>query len=524
MESIQDKFIIDLEIYYKLFPLLDVTYTKTGSFYFKNMLKSMCHSFELVERQNIIKKMSTYKDIHKYISKELLNIRNKQYLLDWLVDIKTDVDMYFKRQYLNNTLLLGATNFMKIYVPCINIIIYLIIYLFLYYLGIKINIKDYIIGMYNGYLSFVENTLYMISDKENINSFLANIIVSLYVLYQLYLSIMSIESSLRHRKKCLKFKSNILGIYSLIDSIYNIYKIDIFFTNDIRQDLIKIMDLFSYEKINNLGYILNLKLEYTTYKHSLDSILKYVGMVDSYVAIVNLITMRGYTLPTYDFNKNKPYIHVKNVWNPLLPFDQVLNDFTFDSKLMIITGANTSGKSTYMRSVMLAVYLSQTLGISCCSSITFTPFNVLFTYINIPDVVGRESLFEAEMNRCMQFINLVKGLKNDQYAFTIIDELFTGTNPKEGIAGSFAISEYMLSYPNSLCIVSTHFHDITKLSDLKPGYVENKKFEVQIDPNGEINKNYKIVDGVSNQNIAIYLLKKKGFDPTIISIAERYMS
>ena len=63
---------------------------------------------------------------------------------------------------------------------------------------------------------------------------------------------------------------------------------------------------------------------------------------------------------------------------------------------------------------------------------------------------------------------------------------------------------------------------ITQLQKIRPTMAVNKKFDVDIDENGNIARNYKLVNGVSEQNIAIHLLKNKGFDPSIIALAKYY--
>lgn len=527
MDSINEKLLVDLEVRDKIINAIDMTYTPWGHIQLSDMLHTLYYTnTTLLRRQQIIKSINSKLKIKNYITGELFNIYKRKDSIEWLMNSDNSTDLYFKREYFNKPFILGFSNFMSIYTPSINVIIYVIIYVVLYYLGVKIDIKDYLKKMYDGYKNMVHLALSLMNSQETINSCLSHAIATLYVLYQMYGSVRSIENSIRHREKCINFQKQIKDVYYLIDSIYNIYHIDIFMINEkklVEDDLIKLVNIFSYDKIQGLGYSLNIKKNLSTYIVSLNKLLTYVGIVDTYVCITNLIMMKGYSIPEFLFNQGSPNVSITKGWNPLLKIDQVTNNFDLgNSRLMIITGANTSGKSTFMRNVMLSVYLSQTIGVACCEKIRFTPFRILFTYINIPDVVGRESLFEAEMNRCMEYINLVKKLDMNEYAFSIIDELFTGTNPKEGIAGSYAICDYMLKYYNSLLMITTHFHDITQLQKIRPSLVINKKFDVDININGNISRNYQLIDGVSEQNIAIHLLKNKGFDPSIIALAKYY--
>lgn len=522
---INNNLIVDLEIFDKILPELNMTFTRYGTYKLKNMLSNLNYTKTFLDsRQYILKQLHANYNVRIYIIKELENIQQREKSITWLFE-NNNQDLYFRREYFNYSSALNFSNFMTIYTPSINIIIYLIIYLVMVYIGIPISLTEYLKNMYYGYSMFVENILNLVTSTNNLNSFISHSIVGMYCMYQLYTSAMSIQNSINHYRKCRDFKNKMIDIYYLIDSISNVYEIDFLFDkHSVESDIQKLKTLFSFKKLSNLGYLLSIKKQLLEYDKSIFNALQYISNIDAHISIVNLIICKGYTFPIFDYDTNKPYIIANNVWNPLLDQNQITNDFIIGiERLMIITGANTSGKSTYMRNAMLSVYLSQTLGVSCCSYIVFTPFKILFTYINIPDVVGRESLFEAEMNRCMEYINMVKKLDMNQYAFAIIDELFTGTNPKEGIAGSYAVCDYMLQYNNSLLTISTHFHDITKLKSYRPSLVINKQFKVDI-VDGIITKPYTVSDGVSTQNIAIHLLKNKGFDPHIINLAQFYAS
>ena len=97
------------------------------------------------------------------------------------------------------------------------------------------------------------------------------------------------------------------------------------------------------------------------------------------------------------------------------------------------------------------------------------------------------------------------------FTFAILDELFTGTNPKEGLAGSYGLCDYIGSFENSLNIITTHFTSLTELEQEQPTKFINYKFELTRDTNNNFIRSYKIAPGVSNQNIAIELLHKHGY-------------
>ena len=98
---------------------------------------------------------------------------------------------------------------------------------------------------------------------------------------------------------------------------------------------------------------------------------------------------------------------------------------------MLLSGPNGSGKSTYIKSVLENIILAQTIGFSFCQEMSLTPFHNFITHLNIPDCQGKESLFQAEMNRCYQYLQELQSLNQEgKFSFNIIDEIFVSTNYK----------------------------------------------------------------------------------------------
>ena len=70
------------------------------------------------------------------------------------------------------------------------------------------------------------------------------------------------------------------------------------------------------------------------------------------------------------------------------------------------------------------------------------------TYLNIPDCKNKESLFEAEMHRSRDYLNKLKELGEQDFSFIVMDEIFSSTNPEEGISGAYAICNKLSDYKN----------------------------------------------------------------------------
>jgi DNA mismatch repair ATPase MutS len=132
-------------------------------------------------------------------------------------------------------------------------------------------------------------------------------------------------------------------------------------------------------------------------------------------------------------------------------------------------------------------------------------------------VKGKESLFEAEMHRARDHINKLDQLPSNHFSFLIMDEIFSSTNPEEGISGGYAICEKLGSMPNSMAIITTHFSYLTKLEETSN--FKCYKIPISRGDDNEIVYNYKLLPGVSKQYIALELLRNKGFDKSLVSRA-----
>jgi DNA mismatch repair ATPase MutS len=183
-------------------------------------------------------------------------------------------------------------------------------------------------------------------------------------------------------------------------------------------------------------------------------------------------------------------------------------------KYLTKVSIKTKGNSIYLE--------SSTLGsIVPAKEFSITPFTNISTYLNIPDCQGKESLFQAEMNRCHQQLEMLESAENNtidnEFSINIMDEIFVSTNYQEGMSGAYAIIKKMCNLNKCLNIITTHFDVLAGMDEDK---VDKQYFDIEIDENDSIISDYKIKSGVSKKHLALKLLKKKGFDASIIADAE----
>ena len=272
----------------------------------------------------------------------------------------------------------------------------------------------------------------------------------------------------------------------------------------------------------NKGKILKTFKNFRYYKNKIIDTFQFNGIIDILLSISKLFINSNddypYTFTNYK-KGNKPELNVKNIWHPYLIDNKVVKNSIIMKNNLLITGPNAAGKSTFIKSIIINILLSQTIGINSCSYFEITPFYLIETYLHIPDIKGKSSLFEAEMIRSKEYIEKVKELDKSKFSFIVLDEIFSSTNYIEGFSGAYSILKNLTKYKNTLFIVTTHYTDLNILEKDTKNRIENYKFTVEYDKDKNIIFNYLLEKGVSYQYIALDLLKNNGFDENIINDA-----
>lgn len=258
-------------------------------------------------------------------------------------------------------------------------------------------------------------------------------------------------------------------------------------------------------------------------KNNFTTLLKVIGKVDALCSIAQLYKKHEANNARYSFarykTENIPSVSLAGFWSPFVSSEKaIVNDVEQGGEHhnnIIVTGPNAGGKSTHLKGITLCILLAQTIGIAPAHAIEFSPFAKINTYLNISDTAGQESLFQAEMRRAFELIKSITTLKPDQFSFGIMDEMFTGTNPLEGIAGAYGIMKKLASIPNSICLLATHFGKLTDLEQ-ETDTVANYKVSATKMPDGGYTYPFKLEKGISHQAIALDLLKFQGFDDEIL--------
>ena len=274
-----------------------------------------------------------------------------------------------------------------------------------------------------------------------------------------------------------------------------------------------------------------IKEEFAPALHAAGEIDAYLGFATMYEE--HLATDMPYSFVEYvQPNEINPQLVIQDMWNPLVHNQNttrtiIKNSISLGANLpnnIILTGPNGGGKSTFLKGVSLCVVLGQTIGMAPATYVKLSPFTNINTYMNITDDIGAgKSLFQAEVHRAQELVNSVTSLDKNSYSFSIIDEIFSGTAPREGAAASFAIAKRLGTQLNSILVLATHYPILTTLAE-KTGNFRNYQVRVTKDQNGKIVYPFKLEVGKADQNIAFDILQEKGMNGSIIDDANEVLA
>ncbi|HID27749.1 MAG TPA: DNA mismatch repair protein MutS [Methanosarcinales archaeon] len=184
-----------------------------------------------------------------------------------------------------------------------------------------------------------------------------------------------------------------------------------------------------------------------------------------------------------------------------------------DNQILIITGANMAGKSTYIRQVALIVLLAQIGSFVPATKAKIGMVDRLFSRIGSYDALARgKSTFMVEMTEVANILN--NATKN---SLIILDEIGTGTSTLDGISLAYAIIDYIHKEIGCKTLFATHFHKLTELEDTYKK-IKNYNFPVSEEEN-KIFFTHKIAKGKGNKSYGIQVAKLAGIPQTVINMA-----
>ncbi len=240
-------------------------------------------------------------------------------------------------------------------------------------------------------------------------------------------------------------------------------------------------------------------------KESIKSVLNFTYEIDALLSIAESANINKLSFPEF-LSSEIPTLKIDELFHPLLD-KPVTNSFTLgeNNNFSFLTGANMSGKSTFLKSVGLCVYLSHIGFPVPAKAMETTIFNGLLSTINIADNINKGySHYYSEVKRVKETALLIK---ENEKVVVIFDELFRGTNVKDAYDASLLIISAFSKINSCLFLVSTH---IVEIADELKKYenISFRYFESSL--NGEEPVyNYKLQKGVSSDRLGLQIVKNE---------------
>ena len=232
-----------------------------------------------------------------------------------------------------------------------------------------------------------------------------------------------------------------------------------------------------------------------------------LATLDVLAGMAQLALERGYVRPTIT---QEPLLDIKGGQHPVLAQQLrerfVPNDVLMDGqrKLLIITGPNMAGKSTYIRQVALLTLLAQTGSFIPAETATIGLADRIFTRVGAADELTRGlSTFMLEMVETANILNNATAR-----SLVILDEVGRGTSTCDGLALAWAICEFIGLRIRCRTLFATHYHELTELETLLDGAVSlNVAVREWAD---EVVFLHKIVEGGTDQSYGVHVARLAG--------------
>jgi DNA mismatch repair ATPase MutS len=204
------------------------------------------------------------------------------------------------------------------------------------------------------------------------------------------------------------------------------------------------------------------------------------------------------------------FIDGKEIGHPLLSKSKcVKNDILInhDGELMLVTGSNMAGKSTYLRSIGVNVVLAMAGAPVCAAYFKVSHVHIISSMRITDNLAESTSTFYAELKKLKTIIEKVNA---GEKVFILLDEILRGTNSLDRHTGSVALVKQLIKH-HAAAIIATHDLDLAKLKEAFPESIINYHFDVQVS-NDELFFDYQLKTGVCTSLNASILMKKIGIE------------
>ena len=276
------------------------------------------------------------------------------------------------------------------------------------------------------------------------------------------------------------------------------------------------------ERLNNLEYdvFCNIKEEVKKYISSLQKVSNYIAYYDVIQSFATVAEESNFVKPTINEEGIVEIIGGRHpVVESVIDGEYIDNDVILDgnTNILIITGPNMSGKSTYMREFGIIAILNQIGSYVPASKCNLPIFDKIFTRIGASDdLVGGESTFMVEMKESAYAL-----LNATSNSLILFDELGRGTSTYDGMSLAGAIIDYISTKIKCKTLFSTHYHELTDMENKLPG-IHNVHVSID-ETDGDITFLHKVMDGPVDKSYGINVAKLANLPISVIDKANELL-
>jgi DNA mismatch repair protein MutS len=264
-----------------------------------------------------------------------------------------------------------------------------------------------------------------------------------------------------------------------------------------------------------------LRLEVSKQAKTVFRVAQALACLDCLCALADAARLYHYTCPQIDHSDSiqieegrHPVIELSCKREKFVPNDTDLNNQT--QQLLLITGPNMAGKSTYLRQVALIVIMAQIGSFVPAKQAKIGLIDQVFTRIGASDDLSRgQSTFMVEMTETANILN-----NATSRSLVILDEIGRGTSTYDGISIAWAVAEYLLTTPEKRAktLFATHYWELTELERQIPGAV-NYHIAVH-EADDDLTFLRKIMKGKTGKSYGIHVGRLAGLPPSVIHRAK----
>jgi DNA mismatch repair protein MutS len=250
-----------------------------------------------------------------------------------------------------------------------------------------------------------------------------------------------------------------------------------------------------------------------------------IAQIDALSSLAEVAVRHSYVRPTLT---DEDVIDIKGGRHPIVEQSVGRDNFVpndaylcnKDNQLIILTGPNMSGKSTYLRQVALIILLAQTGSFVSADSANIGIVDRIFTRIGAQeDLAAGQSTFMVEMTEAANILN-----NATTRSFIILDEIGRGTSTYDGLSIAWAVAEFIHNHPElgTKTLFATHYHELVDLAGILPRV---KNFNVAVAEEGDkVIFLHKIVPGGTDRSYGIHVAQLAGLPKSVIIRAQEVLA